>query len=126
MRVIQIVRQRKSKVCTREYVLSESAVYGIACEDRLIAQVLHIMTTVPAVSIRSAHPGDANACSKRQLGSRTVNYFPDNLMTGNKAGMDWRQIALDDVQVGSANTTRKDTKDNIARLNLGARNVLNP
>jgi hypothetical protein len=83
------------------------------------------MTAVPAVSIRSAHPGNANACSKRQLGSRTVNYFPDNLVAGNKAGMDWRQIALYDMQVGSTNTTRQDAKDNMARLDLGARNVLN-
>ncbi len=45
-------------------------------------------------------------------------------MTGNQLRAQWRQIAFDDVQVGTANPAGNDAQQQVSWLELGTGNVL--
>lgn len=56
--------------------------------------------------------------------SGSAHHSPDDLVPGNHVRMHGSKIALDNVQVSSAYTTRQDTKQEASRFTLRARNVL--
>jgi hypothetical protein len=67
-----------------------------------------LVTAVPASTIDATHPGDADTCPQRQFRCRAFDDFTDDLMPGNEARPERRQIALDDVQVGAADSAGDD------------------
>jgi hypothetical protein len=81
------------------------------------------MAAEPTIAIYPAHPGNADAGSERQLWSRAFRYFADNLMTGNDAQLDWRQVSFDDVKIGAANTTGNDLEEHGSRLRPRPRDI---
>ena len=56
--------------------------------------------------------------------SGSAHHSPDDLVPANNGGMHWSKIALDNVQVSSAYTTRQDKKQEATGFTLRARNVL--
>ena len=87
-----------------------AAIHRVAGEDRPIAQIFHRMTAIPAITIHAAHPGNAHARADRRLRAFTSDNFADDLMPGNQLRAKRREIAFDDVQVGSADATGEDAK----------------
>jgi hypothetical protein len=71
----------------------------------MIAEVFHLVAAVPAIAVHPSHPGDADARSDRQIRGGAFHHFTHDLMTGDDARLDGRQIALDDVEIGAADAT---------------------
>jgi hypothetical protein len=49
----------------------------------------------------------------------------DDLMSGDNSWIEWRQFAFDNVKIGAADSAGEYTEENMARLELGLRNVFN-
>ncbi len=82
--VIQPGGQRESEVGTCERIFCVSAVHRISSKCRVITQVLHAVVAVPAITIDTAHPGDTDACSQRQLWGCAFDHLPHDLVARNE------------------------------------------
>jgi hypothetical protein len=89
----------------------------------VIAKILHLVFAEPAVPIRSAHPRDANAAALRYSLGSTLYNLTDDLMAWNQSRTKRGEITLNDMQVGTADTTSDDTQEYMTRLKLGTRNL---
>jgi hypothetical protein len=97
MHVIQPGRQRKGEVRAHEGILGIASIYRIAGEGRVIAEILHSMTAVPALAIHAAHPGNTDSRSQRQLRCLAVNHLSDDLMAWDELRSNRRQVSFHDV-----------------------------
>jgi hypothetical protein len=97
MYVVQAWRQWKSKVRTHRGKLGKAPVYRIASESGFVAQVFHPMMAVPAITVYTAHPGDADTRSQRQLRCCAFDHLPNDLMSWNEFRPNLRQISFNDV-----------------------------
>jgi hypothetical protein len=68
------------------------------------------VTAIPAIAIRTAHPGNSHAGTYQGLRAFACDNFADDLMTGNQSGPKRGEIALDDVQIRSTHATGEDAK----------------
>jgi hypothetical protein len=84
----------------------------------VIAEVFHVVAAEPAIAVHPAHPGDADARSNRQIQGCAFHDFADDLMTGNDAWTDGREIAFDDVEICAADATGNDFEKHLAGLRL--------
>jgi hypothetical protein len=82
------------------------------------------MKTIPAISIGSAHPRDANSGSNRQLARASTYHCPDDLVPRNDTSLHGSDIALNDVEVSSADNARQDTKKEVSGFMLRAGDLL--
>jgi hypothetical protein len=89
----------------------------------MIAKVFHAVAAEPATAVYSAHPGDANAHSDGQIGSCAFHHLADDLMSGDNARPDGREIALDDVKIGAADTTSNHLEQHLSGLRMGLRKI---
>src|ERR1035438_7527885 len=97
MHVIEPGRQRKCEVRAHEGIFGIATIHGISGEGRVIAEILHSMTAVPAFAIYATHPGNTDSRSQRQLRRLPVNHLSDDLMARNELLSDWRKISFDDM-----------------------------
>jgi hypothetical protein len=91
----------------------------------MIAQVLHVVATEPAIAVDPTHPGNANARSNGQFRGCALYHLADDLMTGDDARLNGRKIAFDDVEIGAADATRDDLEQYVSGLPLRLREILN-
>jgi hypothetical protein len=91
----------------------------------MIAKILHLMLAEPAVAIGAAHPGDTHARSYRHCVGSPFHYFSNDLVSWDQVSPEHRQIAFDNVEVGTTDTARDHPQQNMSRLKLRARNILN-
>jgi hypothetical protein len=84
MDVIQAGGQRESKVGARKGILRVSTVHRISSKCRVITQVFHAVVAVPAITIDTAHPGDTDACSQRQVWGCAFDHLPHDLVARNE------------------------------------------
>jgi hypothetical protein len=68
------------------------------------------VTTVPAIAIDAAHPGNTGTRPERQIRGRAFDYLAHDLMTGNELVSKRRQISFHDVQVGATNAASNHAK----------------
>jgi hypothetical protein len=80
---------------------------------------------VPAIAIDTAHPGNADPRSERQLRGRAFDHFPDDLMTGNESRPQRRQISFNDVQVSATDSAGNHPKQNMSGCELWTGDILN-
>jgi hypothetical protein len=81
------------------------------------------MLAEPAIAIGATHPGDAYAGAGGDVGGGSVDYFADDLVAGDEAGTEWREITFNDVEVGAANSAGQNAEEEMAGLKRRARNV---
>ena len=74
----------------------------------MIAEVLHVVAAEPAIAVYPTHPGDAHARSKGQILGCAFHHLADDLMTGDDARPNWREIAFNDMEIGAADATCDD------------------
>jgi hypothetical protein len=55
------------------------------------------MMAVPAITVYTAHPGDADTRSQRQLRCCAFDHLPNDLMSWNEFRPNLRQISFNDV-----------------------------
>ena len=124
MGTVGTVRQGDREISAHGHIFRITAVYGVAGECGCVAEVLHAVRAEPAIAIDAAHPGDTNASSDGQIGGSAFCHFADNLMAGNNARLDGREIAFDDVEIGAANAAGKDFEQDVSGLGLRPRDIL--
>ena len=78
-----------------------------------------------AGAVDAAHPGDADACADGEFRSVAADSadLADDLVAGDDGGRERRQIALDDVQVGAADSAGDDAEQDVAGKDSGRRDV---
>ncbi len=103
--------------------LGVAAVDGVAGEDGMVAEVLHVVAAEPAIAVDAADPGDADARACGEHRGCAFDNFADDLMAGDDAWMERREIALDDVEVSAADAAGEDLEEQFAGLRLRARDV---
>ena len=86
MQIVQPGRQRENEIRARQGVLGVSAVDRISGERRMIAQVFHAVTAVPALPVHAPDPGDAGTASQRQFGRRAPTTSPTIWCPGISCG----------------------------------------
>jgi hypothetical protein len=123
MYFIETLRQWKREVCTYEGELGIATIYCVARKDWMVAEILHLVIAEPAISVGSTHPGDANPGSQRHRFGPAFNDLANNLMPWNQSRPQGRQIAFNDMQVSTADSTCNHTQQHIAWLKLGAGHV---
>jgi hypothetical protein len=123
--IVEARRQWNGEIGANRHILRIAAVHRVAGKYGMIAEVLHLVAAEPAIAVHAAHPGDAHARSDGQVRGCAFHHFADDLMAGNNARPDGRQIAFDDVEIGAADATGDDFEQYLSGLRLRPGNVLN-
>jgi hypothetical protein len=123
MDIIQSGRQGINEVPSHCHEFSVAAVHRISRERRLVAQILHFVTTEPAIAVDAAHPGNADARSDRQVRGRALDDFSDDLMTRGKPRPQRRQIPFDDMQVGATNSASQHSQQHMPGFDFRTRDI---
>ena len=93
--------------------LGVAAVDGVAGEDGVVAEVFHAVGAEAAGAVGAAHPGDADAGADGEVGGGAVDDFADDLVAGDDGGCERWEIALDDVEVGAADSAGEDAEQDV-------------
>jgi hypothetical protein len=80
---------------------------------------------IPAITIDAAHPRNTDPGPPRQLRCLAFDDLSYNLVTRDESRLNRWQIALNDVQVSTADPASDDPKQHVSRHELGLRNILN-
>jgi hypothetical protein len=121
--IVQPRRQWDREVGANRRIICVAAVHRITCKCGTVAEILHVVTAEPAIAVYPTHPGDADACSNGQIRRCAIHYFADDLMPGDNARPDWRQVALDDVEIGAADATGHDFEQYLSGFRLWLRQI---
>jgi hypothetical protein len=117
VQVVEPIAERERKVCTGDDRGCISPIDVVAGKDRGIAEILTSFSAKPARPIGSAQPRDADARPERDVSTRSCSRnHPDNLMARHDRRMARLKLALDDVEIGAANTASSDRDQDLARL----------
>jgi hypothetical protein len=115
---IETLRQRERELGTDEGELGVTTIHGVAGKDWMIAEIFHLVLAEPAISVGATHPRDSNPHSQQHCVTRALNDQTDNLMPWNQSGPQRWKIALNDMQVGTADSTCDHAQQHITRLKL--------
>src|SRR5277367_1650294 len=118
MGVVRTLRQGEEKPSVRDHRLGKAAVTCPAVKLSVRAQVLLAAPAKRTEPTRKAQPRRADPHARRErLDSRAYfRHAADDLMAGNHARSAPRQIAIDDMKVGSTNAARADLDDDVGRV----------
>src|SRR5258708_422486 len=89
---------------------------GVSGERGRVAEIFKALAAIPAGSIHTADPGDADGSAAGQVGRAMVHDFADDLMAGNDFRVELGKFAFHNVQVGAADSTGEDAKQNVTFL----------
>jgi hypothetical protein len=73
---------------------------------------------LPAVTIDTTHPRNADTGSERQLQCRAFHHFAHDLMARNELRSKCRQISFHNVQISAANPAGDNPKQDVPGLKL--------
>jgi hypothetical protein len=113
---IETRRQWKYEVRPHKSEFSVAPIDRVSGESRFVAEILHVMATVPTVTINTAHPRDTDTRSMRKIRCHPFDNLAYDLVTRNQQWPNRRQISFNDMQIGTANSTRKNPEQNMSRL----------
>ena len=91
----------------------------VAREAGPLAEVLATGRAVAAVAVRPPEPGDAEPLAGRDVGS-------DDLVPEHERELRIGELAVEDVQVGTADAAGLDAQEHLARRGLGVGKVAEP
>jgi hypothetical protein len=103
--------------------LSVAAVDGVAGKGRAVAQVFHTRAAKLAGLVGAVEPGYSNARADREPVAPLTELFnhSDHLMARYDGRLLWRQIALDHVEIGAADTAHLDAHEHVTLAGPGVR-----
>ena len=113
LQVVVLVRQRQAVALVGDDPLRVAAVEVVAREARRLAEVLAAGEAVAARPVGPAEPGHAEPAP--------VLVAADDLVPGNERELRVRQLAVDDVEVGAADTAGRHAQQDLSRPRLGPR-----
>src|SRR5208337_717927 len=125
MQIVEGCGKTKNEIGAGERVFGVPAVQAVSGECRRIAEVLHVAPAVPASPVGAADPRDAYASSNRELSCGAFDDFSDDLVARNQLLAARSKFALDDMQIGAADTTGTHLQENMSRFRFRTWNVSN-
>ena len=117
------IAQREGEACIGHGRRGVAAVARVAGEQGAVAQVLALHPAIRTDAASVAQPGDAHALTERQsldTGAERID-AADDLMPGDDGHLGLRQLAVDDVQVGSTDPAGGDRDADLPRPRLAVR-----
>ena len=108
----------KAEALVRDDLLGVAAVELIAGEARAVAQVLPPAQAVTTLAVGPAKPGDADALAGGEAGP-AFGHSPDDLVPGDERQLRVGQLAVDDVEIGSADAARVHGDQHLTGLRDG-------
>jgi hypothetical protein len=122
VQIIQFEREGIDKIAARGRVFCITAIDGISGEDWRVAKILESAAAIGTIAIDTAHPGNTDARSERQLSGRSVHNITHDLVAWNELPLARRQLAFSDVQVGAADSAGSNPKKKLTgcKLRLGS------
>ncbi len=122
--VREVVGNSKAVVRIGHRILRIAAVDLITREPRRIAEIFTAFPAVAAVAARVAEPWNADPLTRLEVcaGSQGRN-MPHNLMAGDDRQLRLFEIAVDNMQVGTAHTTSGDLDQHLASAGHGNRHL---
>ena len=112
------LREREAEALVGDRVLRVAAVAVVAGEARPVAEVLASARAVAAVAVRPAEPRNADAVAAREA-LAVARGTRDDLMAEHERQLRLGQLAVGDVQVGSADAAGCDLEQQLARGRRG-------
>jgi hypothetical protein len=112
--VVEGGRQGIGEVGADESVLGVAAVYGIASEDWVVAEVFFVAKAERAGAVGATDPGDAYSHASGAVGSCAVDDFAYDLVAGDEGLVDEGKVALEDVEIGAADSAGEDAEEEMA------------
>jgi hypothetical protein len=122
--VIEGGRQGEGEAGADEDVLGVASVDGVARKDGVVAEVFFAAEAVRADAVGSADPGDTDPRAVGKCRGAAFDDLADDLMAWDELAADGREIALDDVQVGAADSAGKHAEEDVSGDQPGAGDVL--
>jgi hypothetical protein len=124
VKIIESCRQWNNEIATRASEIGVAAVNGVAGESGRVTEILVTLEAIPAGSVRAADPGHAHASAEWKCRRGSACNLTDNLVTGYQWLAPGGQFALDNMQIGPANTTSPDPDQNVTarQFRLGCLN----
>ena len=104
---------REAEALVGDAQLREAAVEVVAGEAGPVAEVLLPALAVRADTARPAEPGDADSGTRREA-SGALEHLADDLVTGHEWQLRMRELAVEDVQVGTADAAREHPQERLA------------
>src|SRR3984957_9270499 len=110
---VEVVGQRKNKIRLRNRMRGVATVARVAGEQRRIAEVFLPSPAVGASPVGVAEPSDADARARLEIDLLAYGVdAADDLMSRHNGQLRVRQFAVDDVEVGAADTASLDPNAN--------------
>jgi len=123
MHVIETAGKREHEIRSRHGKLGEPAIHRVARESGCIAKIFRASTAIRAGSVDAAEPGNTDSCPEGKLRRGPIHDLANNLVTWDQRIALRGQLASDDVQIGSADSTSAHAQEHLARLNLRRGNL---
>ena len=123
MFVVDLLRQRVSKIFTNDRVLGITAVAIPAGKLRVRTKILEVLPAIAADAVGSAQPCNSDAIAGFEPMALRAKLFDDtdDLMSGNDARMFGREVALRKVKIGAADAAGDDPHQDFALARNGTR-----
>jgi len=116
VQIVQRGGKRKYKVSPGKCILGVSTVHGVAREGGRIAKVFQAVLTIPALPINAAYPGNPYSGAQRKNWRSAFGDFANDLVARNQFFTKLWKLALRDMQIGPADTTRAYLEENLPWL----------
>lgn len=111
--------QRVNEVGAGEGVLGVASVDAVSGEDGVVTEIFGTHAAEAAGTVCAAHPRDADAGADGECGCSAVYDLADDLVAGDYGLLERRKVALDDVEVGAADSAGEDSQQDVAGANGG-------
>ena len=104
-------------------VLDVATVDGVAGEDDVVAEIFFVAQAEGAGAVGASDPGDSYAGADGEFGCGAVDDLAYDLMSEDERVAERRQVALEDVQVGAADSAGEDAEEDVAGSEGWSRDV---
>src|SRR5204862_7737925 len=123
--IVVLLGQMKTVARVRDGELGVAAVDVVAGKFSFIAKILPVRSTISAFAIRPAEPLNTDAIADLKSIDVLAELFdtPDDLVTKNQRQLWIRQLAINDVKIGSANSARADANEQLPPSRFWLRNL---
>jgi hypothetical protein len=111
------------EVGANEGVFGIATVDGVAGEGEIVAEVFFTANAEGAGAVGAADPGDANAHAGGGIGCGTVDDLADDLVAEDEGFVGEREVAFEDVEVGTADSAGEDLEEEMVRCERRDRKI---
>jgi len=106
--------ERVGEVGADEDVFGVASIDGVAGEGGVVAEILFVAEAEGAGAVGASDPGDTDAHADGAFGCSSADNLADDLVAGDEGLMHEAEVALEDVEVGAADTAGEDAEHDLS------------